>query len=308
LFTIKLEVTNRGRTAVSVGNPYQWTLSGPGGVNVIGQSSACASLVQLKPGASATLMPFCGGRAFQATTAGWVTMDITVGTNCHDSIAFEIGQADSSLVLYLPFDEGSGSTASDLSSYHNAGTIVGATWVPGVRGTALEFVSGSHVTIPEIAAYDVTDAVSLLAWVKTTKSPLWGRVIDKSQYQISGFDLCLTSPAWLSGPGLPRLEFFVDNTTSAVDGKTVVTDNEWHFIAGTFGNKTLRMYVDGRKEAETRSVGNVDINPNDWKLMIGGIYSSNGAQQYFGSIDEAAMYNRELSPDEVTAIFQNGMP
>jgi len=211
--------------------------------------------------------------------------------------------ADKSLVLYLPFDEGAGTVAKDVSSYNNPGTIVGnATWVPGPKGTALEFVSGSRVTIPEIPEYDVSAAVSLLAWVKSSTVPNWARVIDKSQWQTTGFDLVLTQ-----GVGLPRLEFFVNNTTSLVDGTTVVADNEWHFIVGTFGNKTLRVYTDGKMEGQAQSTGSVDMNPNDWPLMIGAETSSNGGQQYFGSIDEVAMYNRELSAEEVMEIFQGGM-
>ncbi len=211
--------------------------------------------------------------------------------------------ADKSLVLYLPFDEGAGTTAKDLSSYNNPGTVVGAaTWVTGAKGTALQFVNGSRVTIPEIPQYDVTAEVSLLAWVKATTVPNWGRVIDKSRYQTSGFDLVLTQNV-----GLPRLEFFVNNTTSSVDGTTVVANNEWHFIVGTFGNKTLRVYVDGERQGQTQSAGLVDINPNDLALMVGGESSSNGGQQFLGSIDEVAMYNRELSASEVMKIFQNGM-
>jgi len=211
--------------------------------------------------------------------------------------------ADKSLVLYLPFDEGAGRTAKDVSSYNNPGAIVGAAaWVPGTKGTALEFVSGSRVTIPEIPEYDVTAALSVMAWVKTNTVPNWARVVDKSQWQTTGFDLVLTQNV-----GLPRLEFFVNNTTSLVDGTTLVADNEWHFIVGTFGNKTLRMYVDGKREGEAPSAGGVDINPNNWPLMIGAESSSNGGQQYFGSIDEVAMYNRALAPEEVMKIFQSGM-
>jgi hypothetical protein len=211
--------------------------------------------------------------------------------------------ADKSLVLYLPFDEGAGATATDVSSYGNPGTVVGnALWVAGAKGTALEFVNGSHVTIPEIPQYDVTSEVSLMAWVKATTVPNWARVIDKSQWQTSGFDLVLTQNA-----GLPRLEFFVNNTTSLADGTTAVIDNEWHFIAGTFGNKTIRVYVNGKMEGQAQSVGQVDINPNNLPVMIGGESSSNGGQQYLGSIDEVAMYNRELSADEIANIFRNGM-
>ncbi|MCU0913457.1 MAG: LamG domain-containing protein [Planctomycetes bacterium] len=211
--------------------------------------------------------------------------------------------ADKSLVLYLPLDEGSGTTARDASTYNNPGRVVGnATWVPGAKGTALQFVNGSRVTIPEIPQYDVTSAVSLLAWVKASTVPNWARVIDKSQWQTSGFDLVLTQNV-----GLARLEFFVNNTTSLVDSTTVVANNEWHFIVGTFGNKTLRIYVDGKREGQAQSVGQVDINPNNLPLMIGGESSSNGGQQYLGSIDEPAMYNRELSAEEIAKIFQGGM-
>jgi hypothetical protein len=106
---------------------------------------------------------------------------------------------------------------------------------------------------------------------------------------------------------LPRFEFFVNNLVSAVTGTTKVMDGQWHFLAGTFGNKTLRMYVDGKKEGEARSTGNMDIKTNNWPIWIGSIASGNGAQQYYGTIDEVAMYNRELSADEVMSIFQNGM-
>jgi len=218
-------------------------------------------------------------------------------------MTLQASAADKSLVLYLPFDEGAGTTVKDLSTYNNPGTIVGnAAWVVGAKGMALDFVNGSHVTIPEIPEYDVTSAVSLMAWVKTSSVPNWARVIDKSQWQTSGFDLVLTQNV-----GLPRLEFFVNNTTSLADGTTAVMDNEWHFIAATFGNKTIRVYTDGKPEGQAQSVSSVDINPNNLPVMIAGESSSNGGNQFLGSIDEAAMYNRELSAEEILAIFQGGM-
>jgi hypothetical protein len=51
----------------------------------------------------------------------------------------------------------------------------------------------------------------------------------------------------------------------------------------------------------------VDINPNDWPVMIGAESSSNGGQQYVGTVDEVAMFNRELTADEIQNIFENGM-
>ena len=213
--------------------------------------------------------------------------------------------ADESLILYLPLDAGEGSVAKDASSYENDGEIVGnAQWVEGMVGGALEIVGGSRVEIPEIPQYDVTGEMSLLTWMRTpAATTTWARMIDKSQWQNTGFDLVLTL-----GATIPRLEFFVNGTTSLVDGTTAVDDNEWHFIAATFGEQTLRIYVDGVMEGEAGSTGGVDINPNDWPLFLGAESSSNGGQQYTGALDEVAMFNRVLAEDEILDIFLNGMP
>ena len=210
---------------------------------------------------------------------------------------------DRSLVLYLPLDQGQGTVAEDASSYENNGAVIGdAQWIEGKTGQALEFVSGSYIDIPEIPQYDVTSEVSLLTWMKTSTVTSWARMIDKSQWQDTGFDLVLHLDIHN-----PRFEFFVNGTTSLVDATTVVDDNEWHFIAGTFGDKTLRIYVDGVQEGEAMSTGNVDINPNDWPIRIGAEASSAGGQQYLGALDEIAVFDRALSADEVLDIFTNGM-
>jgi hypothetical protein len=225
-------------------------------------------------------------------------------TLCISSLMLTIaGAADKSLILYLPLDEGQGRTAMDASDYQNPGEIVGdAAWVEGKIGMALEIVDSSHVVIPEIPEYDVTSEVTLMTWMRTTSTANWARLIDKSQWQTSGFDLVLQLNS-----SVPRLEFFVNNTTSLVNATTPVDDDEWHFIVATFGNQTLRIYVDGIQEGENGSAGGVDINPNDWPVMIGAESSSNGGQQYFGIVDEVAMFNRELTAEEIQNIFENGM-
>ncbi|MCP4453053.1 MAG: hypothetical protein GY809_16450 [Planctomycetes bacterium] len=210
---------------------------------------------------------------------------------------------DKSLVLYLPLDEGQGTTATDASSYQNNGDIVGnAQWVDGHIGMALEFVNGSHVVVPEIPEHDIASELSVMTWVKNTGTAGWARLIDKSQWQTSGFDLILTD-----GAAIPRFEFFVNNTTSMVDATAPVIDGEWHFVAATFGSQTLRMYLDGMLEGESESTGGVDINPNDWPIMVGAESSSNGGWQFIGTLDDVAVFNRELNADEILAIYENGI-
>lgn len=212
--------------------------------------------------------------------------------------------ADESLILYLPFDEGTGDVVKDASNNGNDGEKFGnANWADGQIGKCLEFAPGSYVRVPEVPDYDVTDAVSLMAWVKTTSVSTWARIIDKSQWQDNGFDLALSQITHA-----PLFEFFVNNTTSQALATTPVDDGEWHFIAGTFGNKKVRIYVDGVMEQEVTSTGEVDIKPNDWPITLAVEANNLVGQPYTGLIDEVAIFSRELSGDEIEDIHQNGVP
>jgi hypothetical protein len=214
-----------------------------------------------------------------------------------------IHAADDSLILYLALDDGAGDVVEDLSNNKNDGQSFGNTkWTDGKIGKCIEFTSGSYVKVPEIPDYDVTDAVSLMAWVKTSSVSTWARIIDKSQWQDNGFDLALSQVTHA-----PLFEFFVNNTTSQALAVTPVDDGEWHFIAGTFGNKKVRIYVDSVMEKEVTSTGEVDIKPNDWPITLGIEANNLTGQPYTGSIDEVAIYNRELSANEIADIYQNGI-
>lgn len=211
--------------------------------------------------------------------------------------------ADKSLILYAPFDDGSGTVVRDLSDYKNNGEIVGnATWTDGKINKCLNFASGSYVEFKEIPVYDVSSAISLMAWVNTTNVTTWARIIDKSQWQDNGFDLALSQVTHA-----PLFEFFVNNTTSQALANTKVDDGKWHFVAGTFGNKRLKIYVDGVMETEVMSIGNVDMKLNDLPIRIGIEANPSKGQPYTGKIDEIAIFNRELSANEIQNIYQNGI-
>ena len=227
------------------------------------------------------------------------TMTILIGV----LLCAQAEAADQALILYLPMDDGNGVVVKDLSPKGNDGEIVGgAKWADGKMGKCVDFIAGSYIEVPEIDDYDVTDAASLMAWVKTTSVSTWARIIDKSQWQDNGFDLALSQVTHA-----PLFEFFVNNTTSQALATTPVDDGEWHFVAGTFGAKTLSIYVDGVMEKQVKSTGDVDIKPNDFPIRIGIEANPAKGQPYTGMIDEVAILNRELSADEIQKIFESGM-
>ena len=91
-----------------------------------------------------------------------------------------------SLVLYLPLDEILPvSIAPDKSIHENTCEIIGGVRLrDGKIGNCMQFVQDSYIEVPDIPAYDIEDAISLMAWVKTS-TVIWPatKIIDKTLWQ-----------------------------------------------------------------------------------------------------------------------------
>ena len=73
--------------------------------------------------------------------------------------------ADRQLVVYLPFDRGQGKIAHDQSIAAREGEIVGARWVPGRFGHALEFRKAAYVKMPQSEGINgIAKALTLECW------------------------------------------------------------------------------------------------------------------------------------------------
>jgi len=83
-------------------------------------------------------------------------------------LARATGPTARGLVGAWSFDRGSGSKAADASAASNAGTLIGATWAPRGRfGRALRFEgSEALVRVPAAPSLDLTEAMTLSAWVR----------------------------------------------------------------------------------------------------------------------------------------------
>ncbi len=82
------------------------------------------------------------------------------------------GAPSPGLVAAYAFDEGSGTTAVDVSGNGRTGSVTGATWATGRYGGALSFDgTNDHVGLPALGTFYNT-AFTLEAWVQkaTTKN------------------------------------------------------------------------------------------------------------------------------------------
>jgi hypothetical protein len=201
------------------------------------------------------------------------------------------------LVASYSFDDGTGDNVVDDSAHkHPAGSIVGAGWAEkGQHGAALQFDGDDDVvTIPHVAALDLTGAVTVEAWVNpSVVDTNWRSAVLKE----------------LAPESVPGLAYGLYATTDTLEPSAVVNvngdqhlrsealpANVWTHLAATYDGVTQRLFVNG-VEVNSRQVGGAMVNSTG-PLSIGG----NGQwleENFAGMIDEVRVYNRALTAAEI---------
>ena len=228
-------------------------------------------------------------RVIQSAKAIWVYGTLICISLIIPSLSFAEIDPDAALGIWF-FDEGKGGTAKDSSKNGNDGEIVDAEWVDGEFGKALKFEGGGHVAVGDFADYE--DQVSIVALIKTPAAPAWSDIIvgPCGDVILTLKDHKLNFAGQCAQP-IPH------NTWS----KTLLNDDKWHHIAGTYDGKKVYVYVDGELEASNAAAGPFKTGPK----YIG---SRNDKQEaYTGLIDEIAFFNVALSEDDVKAIADSGL-
>jgi hypothetical protein len=217
------------------------------------------------------------------------------------------------LVGYWPFEEGTGTTAADLSGNGNAGTLQNSpVWSTSVPPTpyanthSLSFDGvQSYVTMGNPAALQLTGALSITAWFKS--SATLGNYATLVSKWWSGGTEAAYSIHWSNSSG-PL--FGVGNAALAGIGAataTPYTDGSWHFLAGTWDGATITLYIDGKSVASTTTDASFDplANISDpFDVATDNRYAPGTGDRFFpGSVDDVRAYARALSAAEVGQLF-----
>ena len=211
---------------------------------------------------------------------------------------------DNNLVLYLPFDEGSGTTTLDRSSSGKNGTLVGdPTWVAGKRGFALELDgAGDSVSVPNFTGVTGNSAFSVALWVKSTTN-------NSSQQQsiVSWGQNSAGLRATLSFDGG---KFRLDNAGGAASTANSFYDGNWHHLVavkpanGNLGS--INFYVDGSlvtKSGTGGSTFNVSALQN---FHIGADTTGANRINFTGTIDDFRLYSAELNASVASTLYASG--
>ena len=143
--------------------------------------------------------------------------------------------------------------------------------------------------------------VTMSAWVRA--SPLqnaFSHIISKgtvSGQPTDGYTLRLAN-------GDPSIGFYDGTAFHQASSSTAITDNNWHFVAGTYDGSYLKVYVDGATVANTPASGS--INPSSVDLYLGTSAAASG-YTFNGQIADVQIYGMPLSNAQVQQLYQEGI-
>ncbi len=221
-----------------------------------------------------------------------------------------------SLVGYWRFDETSGTTADDSSTYGNDGTASGTAWTTGQENGALSFDGGTdHVQLPNSTSLSLSsNQVTFTGWIYPTNlSENWHTIIQRANATGNWFDWQIYARA-SDSPTAYHPVFRVDwNQNTRIDageevqGDIILQTNTWYYITATYDGSAMKFYINGTLRGTTVKAGGVIPN-SDKSAWIGN--NDNWSEDFAGKIDEFRIYNRALNsarnpgPDDASDLLR----
>lgn len=216
------------------------------------------------------------------------------------SVNIAIPSPESAFSEYL-FEENSGSTVID-SQGSNDGTLMNEERrITGVNGQGLEFTKTGHINLGQSFGDNVTDKLTLSAWLKpdATLNSYQG-IIMHGGPNTDSFALYIY-------PGLKRIGFKTSGTTNSwftVDNLDSLWDGNWHLLSVTYDGAEKIIYLDDQVVGQINATGIIDSGAG-YNLLIGAGRDQNPATLlYSGAIDEVRIYNTVLSASDISDLFQ----
>ncbi len=203
------------------------------------------------------------------------------------------GQIPQDYVGYYPLD----TNANDFSINGFNGQSYNTQIVPGIFNNAYNFNGINSKVISSGDNRNITNVVTVSAWVRTDSQNRYGFVVSKYDWRIDkGFHLAVwnNGHAFLAGRN-------TSNNYIMVLSQMPVNDGKWHHLLGVIDGNTWKLWVDCELQNTVySSASNPNLTNNE--ALAFGYYplGDNGNHRYFdGDIDEVYLYNRQLTQNEL---------
>ncbi len=174
----------------------------------------------------------------------------------------------------------------------------------GTAGAALYVASAADsVYVADCAELDITGALSVAAWVNAgLGTTMYGCFADKG-YADGAWSVGTNSAV---APMRKPLYLYIGTHTHSFELNEAIPagQDQWvHFVC-CFNDTTdeTTFYIDGAYAFTDTAGVPVTLGVTDLDLRIG---CSNYADAFMGAIDQLALFNRELTADEVELLYEH---
>ena len=212
---------------------------------------------------------------------------------------------------YWPLNETSGSTAYDVWGNDNAGYSGGVTkGVPGPVGTTgvtLNGIAGTKIVAPYSAALNPNGDFTVECWISPADvTNTASRVLVQSMINGENPGNANDRSGWCFRQNGGTLTFLLGGTTgspfyttTATSG-SVLTAGTWQYVAAVYTAATTNISITVNSTEVLNLTGAEPLIPNFAAPIIIGDRGY-GGWLYAGSISGVALYNRALTPSELTS-------
>jgi hypothetical protein len=140
-------------------------------------------------------------------------------------------------------------------------------------------------------------ALSAEAWLRMDREVEWGGILGALQ------DNGDFEKGWLLGSRRDRFVFAVATRSAGkltyLEAKSRFRLGAWHHVAGTYDGSEMRVFVDGRLEAESAAQkGDIDYPPA-FHFEIGAYHDDDEHYRLVGAVHEVSLFDRVLSAEDV---------
>ena len=212
------------------------------------------------------------------------------------------------LVAYWPLNGNADDAVAD-----DHGTLQGnPQLVDGKIGSAVQLDGdGDYILVSPDSRLDITGSITLSAWIKVNawNTDRYDNILYKQIADLSDRAYRLSRDASSNGVCLTL------NSVGGevkIRGATAINDNEWHLVVGVFDMDATQwfLYVDGQEDTGSVS-GSASGNIKDstgTPLYMGRdpTHGAAGDRDWIGLLDEVAIWNRALTSDEISFLWNDG--
>ncbi len=212
------------------------------------------------------------------------------------------------MVLNMPFLPNDGNETASTHNYAlgDNGNVTGATWnsTGGFDfNGSYEFDSvDDYISIRDRSEFELTSNITIEAWfyLKGNGSTGISGLLNKDGGFGNGFDIELGTDDLLN-VAFNTGDF---GSTTLETAANAISLNRWTHLVIMYNGSNTSIYIDGALNVVGTKTGALTYSTGD--LEIGRAINSSGQEGYFnGSIDNVRIWNRTLTPEQISALYKN---